>query len=617
MLAAVLTATWWARDWLQTGARVAAIVIACLLVITVAVAVRSRRLVDWTFGAAGWLFLSKQATVDWRTLGRSLVVITGVCAVAIAPTWVWGLLLTAAAGLLAGSVAVAQSWRVPHGHPAQILSRLPAPRTMSREARQFRRRYPEIARELGWDKSRRNADDRQAIPKLVSVDLTAGVWTMTFISRGDWDRTDWETQAHAMRRHLSGTFVHATHDAPRVTLSIMTMPLPAMGDHVITAVQPITTDGILLGHDAAGREVRWAADHRSPHGVVSGATGAGKSFLAALALLQAAATEGWQAVMLDAKETHDWDWMRAHGIRVIREEKKIRSFLGWLEKERKRIEDTGEKEVTRLVVLDEARRIVGVRRGPKKTTNEISAEVVNDLTSLGRSAGIRLWVMTQRPDVDEIGGGFLRNNLTLRVAMGRMGSSGRLMLFDDRLVSDQELEVLDGTAGRAIASGLRGGDVDGTAFQVPMLRITGMGSTPPDAQHDREPDPRQQEDVPAPAGRSDDDPDLMLAAIAAAVPAEGCTRRHLAQAVGLTQTSRAFRDRFELLHRAGVVVWAPGGPGRPGLVSRGEAWQGSGQEGGREVVAGRTGPKGPGGSATPSPGPTSPTDGPDPLAAAA
>lgn len=615
MLAAALAATWWGRDWIQAGARVAAIGIACLLVITVAVAVRSRRLVDWTFGAAGWLFLSKQATVDWRTIGRSLAVIAGVCAVAMAPSWVWGLLLSTAAGLMAGSVAAEEWWRVPHGHPAQILSRLPAPRVMGRDARRFRRRYPQIARELGWDKSRRNADDRQAIPKLVSVDLTAGVWTMTFISRGDWDRTDWETQAHAMRRHLSGTFVHATHAAPRVTLSIMTMPLPAMGDHVITAVQPITPNGVLLGHDAAGREVRWAADHRSPHGVVSGATGAGKSFLAALALLQAACTDGWQAVMLDAKETHDWDWMRAHGIRVIRDEKKIRSFLGWLEKERKRIEDTGEKGVTRLVVLDEARRIVGVRRGPKKTTNEISAEVVNDLTSLGRSAGIRLWVMTQRPDVDEIGGGFLRNNLTLRVAMGRMGSSGRLMLFDDRLVSDQELEVLDGTAGRAIASGLRGGDVDGTAFQVPELRITDMGSTTPAGQQDPEPAPQQEDDQPAPVP-GDTDPDLMLAAIAAAVPAEGCTRRHLAQAVGLTPTSRAFRGRVDQLHRSGVVTWTPGGPGRPGVVGRGEAWQ-AGRERGQEKGQWGTGPKGPARPATPRHGPDHPADDPDPLSAAA
>lgn len=416
----------------------------------------------------GWVFLT-DAKADWRTIRRTGASIGSIAVVALAPPGVWVLVTAAGLGLLAGVAArpgvqaVAPRLRVPTVD-VDMGDRFAAWR--------FRKTYPERAVELGWDKDRKGAKDRMRVPALIEARRVDGDWTCVFLSRGDWTPDEWEKQAHALRRSLDGRTVRVSHQGRRVVVQVWTKPLPECGEIQVTEPPRITEDGILIGHDPARREVRWAADDSTAHGLLVGAPGAGKSHLAGVMLLGAAATPGWEGVMLDAKQTHDWTWLTRYGVRVIRQRGEIHEYLAWLEGERNRIEDAGQgAPVTRLVMLDEARLVVGTHKGPDQKQREATIAVAGDLTGLGRSAGIRLVPIIQRPDVEHIGGGYLRDNLTLRVALGRLEGDGIGMVFEGRQVSPEERRELDGTPGRAIVSGLRGGDLDGWLVQVPELAV--------------------------------------------------------------------------------------------------------------------------------------------------
>lgn len=54
--------------------------------------------------------------------------------------------------------------------------------------------------------------------------------------------------------------------------------------------------------------------------------------------------------------------------------------------------------------------------------------IIGSIARLGRAAGVHLVIATQRPDA-EIIGGEMRDNLTTRIACGRMKSSGSTMMF--------------------------------------------------------------------------------------------------------------------------------------------------------------------------------------------
>jgi hypothetical protein len=458
----------------QPFARLVLIVLAVLMVAWVVLANPGK-----IVGAIiGWLFLT-DARADWRTIRRVLLIFGVVVGVAVAPPVAGHVLLAAGLGLLSGVAARPGVQALAPRVRAPVLEVDLGDRWA---AYRFKRSYQQRAAELGWDVNRRGAKDRMAVPALVECRRMEGDWTCVFVSRGDWTPDEWEKQAHALKRSLDGRTVRVSHQGRRVVVQVWTRPLPAPGDLRVTEPPRITADGILVGHDPARREVRWAANDTSAHGLFVGAPGAGKSHLAGLMLLQAAVTPGWEGVMLDAKETRDWEWLAGYGVRVIRSRTEIHEYLAWLEGERQRVESTGRVEVTRLVMLDEARLILGTHKGKDKAARDESVAVAGDLTGLGRSAGIRFVPIIQRPDVEHIGGGYLRDNLTLRVALGRLEGDGITMAFEGRQVSGEERRLLDGTPGRALVSGLRGGDMDAWLVQVPELavqRVGGGASTGP------------------------------------------------------------------------------------------------------------------------------------------
>lgn len=524
----------------QPYARVALLVVLGLLVLGVLVARPSR----FVGGLVAFLFLT-DTRVDWRTLRRTLLVVAGLGVVAFLPHRWWVLTTAAGVGMLGGA-AVRRFGRVPAG-----MRRLPTlPAAPSLEwwgAARFRLRYRMVAAELGWDRDRKGSSrDRRQVPGLAEARLRDGVWTVVLVSRGDWGPDRWEREAWALARILGGRSVRWRMDGLRVVIQVHTRDLPAPGEITVTEPPRCTGAGLLVGHDAARRPVHWAADDTSPHLLGVGSTGGGKSTLAALLLVQAACSEGWEAVMLDCKETRSWEWLRAWGVVVIRRRPEIHGYLRGLEAERRRIEDAGGDSVRRLVVVDEARLVLGTHAGQDRDQRRETIGVVGDLTSLGRSAGYRIVPLIQRPDVEHVGGGFLRDNLPARVALGRLEPDGAAMVFAGRTTSPEELALLDGTPGRALVSGLRGGDSDVNPLQVPRLTLP----------H------REAPAAPVPVQLTLDD------RVAAAVPEAGAPRADVARQVGVDPKGGDLRRAVARLVRAGVLVEGRDARGRV-VLSRG------------------------------------------------
>lgn len=480
----------------------------------------------------GWVFLTN-ATADWRTLRRTGGVILTMVGVALVPAWVGDALLAVGAGIVVGVVTRPVA--------ARVAPRLRPP-VLDLDlgdwwaAWRFRHGYPKRAAELGWDRDRRGATDRMRVPALIEARRAGGDWTVVFLSRGDWTPEEWEKQAYALSRSLDGRTVRVSHQGRRVVVRVWTRPLPGVGDMRVTDIPRVTDGGILLGYDAGRGEVRWAADDSTAHGLLVGAPGAGKSHLAGLMLAQAGVTPGWEGVMLDAKGTRDWLWLERYGVRVIRCRQEIHAYLRELEQERQRVEDAGRVDVVRLVVLDEARLILGTHKGKDRAEREESVAVVGDLTGLGRSAGIRFVAIIQRPDVEHVGGGYLRDNLTLRIALGRLEGDGVHMIFEGRQVSPEERRLLDGTPGRALVSGVKGGEMDAWPVQVPELAVDRRGGGVVPAG----PEP--------PLVTPDDDGDegwtverMEAAVLAAVAPGVTCRRTQVAYTVGVAPTHGTFR----------------------------------------------------------------------------
>jgi hypothetical protein len=519
---------------------------------------------------AVYLLLSRRDQVDWKALRRvGSWYLLGVF-VALAPASVSRAAVALGAGLVAGMVvrarvlpAAARSVRI----PGVDLDRV--------AAWWFRKRYQRRARELGWDKNRRGARDRMAVPALVEARRRDGDWTFVFLSRGDWTPEEWEKQAYALSRDLDGRSVRLTHEGRRVIVQVWTRELPGVGELKVTEPPRITPDGILLGHDSARREVRWAADDQSAHQLIVGVPGGGKSHLAGLELLQAAATSGWEAELLDAKETTLWLWLQRYGVKVLNRRGDIHKRLAWLEGERQRIEHAGETgEVRRLVVLDEARLILGTHKGADLKQRQETIGVVGDLTGLGRSAGIRMVVMIQRPDVEHVGGGYLRDNIPCRAGLGRLHADGADMAFDGYTVHPQELRGLNGFAGRGLVAGLRGGQTDAFLIQVPELAVPherggGAGDASPAGPVTPAPG------APLVGDTGDWTVPMMVAAIERVVPpGEERRRTFIAREVGVPSTHQTLRRAVDLLEaergwstgtgpRGAVTVIRPAAGGEP------------------------------------------------------
>jgi hypothetical protein len=378
-----------------------------------------------------------------------------------------------------------------------------------------RRQWPETCTALGWDQIAQDTPRRRSSgplrgpevllrrPELRHVEADRGRLRLVWRPRGDQDPTTWASLVDALRRRLgahSADFREHPTDSGVIVASFGTEPLPQRKDAPLTHGldngesrithgeqhrATWTSEAFELGPKAGGGTARWIPAE-SPHLLVVGATGGGKGGLIRL-IARDALDAGWVLRIVDPKGSGDYRWAAERGVPVAHDldehvevlrravaEVRSRCEILWNHGlDRVGLLPTAQQPHPVMVVVDEAADLLLLRRAPtEKSQDELRSEagsLLSVIASQGRAAGVHVIVAIQRPDIALLGpaGGFLRDNLTGRVALGRLSVEGLDMLFGsghrDRVVG------LNGTPGRALAAHLAAGEVEPYGIQVQWL----------------------------------------------------------------------------------------------------------------------------------------------------
>jgi hypothetical protein len=378
-----------------------------------------------------------------------------------------------------------------------------------------RRQWPETCTALGWDQVAQETPRRRSSgplrgpevllrrPELRHVEADRGRLRLVWRPRGDQDPTTWASLVDALRRRLgahSADFREHPTEAGVIVASFGTEPLPQQKDAPLTHGldngesrithgerhrATWTSEAFELGPKAGGGTARWVPAE-SPHLLVVGATGGGKGGLIRL-IARDAFEGGWDVRIVDPKGSGDYRWAAERGVPVAHDlEDQVDALRRAATEVRSRCRVLWDHGLDRvgllpadlqprpvLVVVDEAADLLLLRRVPaEREADELRSEagsLLSVIASQGRAAGVHLIVAIQRPDIALLGpaGGFLRDNLTGRVALGRLSVEGLDMLFGsghrDRVVA------LNGTPGRALAAHLAAGEVEPYGIQVAWL----------------------------------------------------------------------------------------------------------------------------------------------------
>lgn len=353
-----------------------------------------------------------------------------------------------------------------------------------RQSRQLSQQlaWPRVARELGWA---RRIDDGWLVPDLLSWSederrVTAQVRPLPEQSSGQWDH-----MADALRRLVGGATAQWRESQGTLTIAVSRVELPAMLEW-----SPAGADlrQLVIGQRHGGTPLVLDA-LRTPHLLLAGATGSGKGGTIRTALASAL-DSGWQAVVIDPKESGEYTWLERLNVPVASTLAEQLELLRQLDAVRRRrqavVKAAGADNWYQLheyfrrgwwpllVVIDEAADLLVPakgRSGPRRehaTQQHEAAELILQLTRKGRSAGIHVVLAIQRPDTAQLGdqGGALRNNLTARLALGSLDAEGIRMLGIP--TSDPVATTLDGTPGRGVCVGF-GDDPRPSACHVAWL----------------------------------------------------------------------------------------------------------------------------------------------------
>jgi S-DNA-T family DNA segregation ATPase FtsK/SpoIIIE len=291
--------------------------------------------------------------------------------------------------------------------------------------------------------------------------------------------------ADALRRMVGGETVQWRESRGTLAVVVSRHGLPSK---LMWGSGLSETERIVLGQRHGGTLL--ALDVlRTPHVLLAGATGSGKGG-AIRSALAGALEAGWQAVVLDPKESGEYRWVDQLAVPVLSSIGEHVSALELVEgvRERrqaliKRYGADGWRQLPAearacwqpiLIVIDEAADLLVAIKGRGAPQREYAglqhqaAALIAQLARKGRSAGIHLIVAIQRPDTAQLGdgGGALRNNLTARLALGTLDAEGVRMLGISS--SDPVITTLDGTPGRGICVGF-GDDPRPSACQVAWL----------------------------------------------------------------------------------------------------------------------------------------------------
>lgn len=218
-----------------------------------------------------------------------------------------------------------------------------------------------------------------------------------------------------------------------------------------------------------------SASTMSPHGLIVGPTGTGKTSLIR-SVIAAAAMHGIEMWGIDPKRIEmlgftDWPGFAALAVDV----EAMRSLIAAAYREMfDRYERIERREVRRaelpplLVILDEyliLRSMLAFawkQQGNKGQPPEF--EMLTNMLALARSARMHLLLGVQRPDAELFDKG-ARDNLRFRVSLGQLSAEGADMLWENRQVGTTPT----GINGRGVATGRDGMPADMQAWWTPSL----------------------------------------------------------------------------------------------------------------------------------------------------
>jgi|GEM_PF-6864302 len=366
--------------------------------------------------------------------------------------------------------------------PRKVLAALRRCRARSR-ALSWQIAWPRVCRDLGW--ARRLEKGDWLVPDLVSWTNTDQRVIVRVRPLPEQGPRHWDQMADALRRLVAGATVQWRESHGTLTAVISRAGLPAN----LTWGSGLSDAGrIVIGQRHGGAPL--ALDVlRTPHVLLAGATGSGKGGTIRSALA-GALEAGWQAVVIDPKESGEYGWLDRLGVPVVSgiadQVAALEAIDGVRARRQQLIKAAGADTWHQLpadapagwrpvlVVIDEAADLLVQVKGRSEPQREYAAlqqeagRLIAQLARKGRSAGVHLIVAIQRPDTAQLGdqGGALRNNLTARLALGSLDSEGIRMLGVPS--GDPVAMTLDGTPGRGICVGF-GDDPRPSACQVAWL----------------------------------------------------------------------------------------------------------------------------------------------------
>jgi len=167
----------------------------------------------------------------------------------------------------------------------------------------------------------------------------------------------------------------------------------------------------VAGVNECGQTIIPGLSDKTPHFLVSGATGSGKSVALQSAILQLSQDPGNQIVLVDGKMGESLKPLErlpnVLGPCAV-EGPQVRAALGWAAAEMRRRYADGTRDGRVIVVLDEFQEL---------TQDEIIVDLLRKLVAQGRAAQVHTLLATQHPTVAAFGDSSIRRNLIGKVAL--------------------------------------------------------------------------------------------------------------------------------------------------------------------------------------------------------
>jgi hypothetical protein len=263
---------------------------------------------------------------------------------------------------------------------------------------------------------------------------------------------------------------------------------------------PVEPHRVWLGQLLDGSDAIWDLTIE-PHGLVAGQTNSGKSKTVE-ALLTQFAVKGWELIVITPKLndpilsgfttgrhtviTGITDEALELVVEMFRSERaerterqKIQAEYGveWWHQVPPEI--LAERPL-KLLMLDESRSALMTHKGESEHRRTLKAEILhawNEWVQEGRSAGHHGLIVSQSIAVDGLGGGFVDDQLGMRLAVRRLARKWHPVMFPETDSDAPSLLVKPATPpGRAVARGLVAPDtvfgaeaVNDAPMQVPLL----------------------------------------------------------------------------------------------------------------------------------------------------